>query len=96
VYGRQVALACDAQVQHPRGRDTPVQLALMQRGGLIEVRLACAASPDFRRDDVQRAVLVARAAWTTLGGELAFCQDDPGACHIKLVLPMQRDDKTPR
>jgi signal transduction histidine kinase len=96
VLMQMLALACEAQVQHPRGRDIPVQLALAQHGELIEVRLACAAVPDFTRDDVQRAVLVARAAWTTLGGELAFGQDDLGACHIKLVLPMQRDDKTPR
>jgi hypothetical protein len=56
------------------------------------VRIGFAARLDFSRDEVQRTVMLGRAALAPHGAQLAFAQDERGGSHIKLAVPIHSDD----
>ena len=71
------------------------QISLMHTEATVELRLSFPAALDFTQEDVQRGVLLGRAALAPLEAQLAFGQDPAGGSHIKLKLPMDSNE-TPR
>jgi hypothetical protein len=90
---QMLSMACDALALQGQSRAT-LQVALAQDSATLEVALAFPARLDFSREEVQRAVMLGRAALAPLGAHLAFGQDDAGGSRIKLTLPLDSDDKT--
>jgi two-component system, NtrC family, sensor kinase len=90
---QMLSLACDALVAQGEPRAT-VHVALAKSGATVEARLAFPARLDFLREDVQRTVMLGRAALAPLTAQLAFGQDDPTGSLIKLTLPMDTDAKS--
>jgi two-component system, NtrC family, sensor kinase len=75
---QMLSLACDALVAQGEPRAT-VHVALANSGTTVEAQLAFPARLDFLREDVQRTVMLGRAALAPL---------------IKLTLPMDTDAKS--
>jgi two-component system, NtrC family, sensor kinase len=94
VLTQMLTLACDALAARGQHR-APLQIALSHAAATVLLRLSFPAPLDFTQEDVQRSVLLGRAALAPLGAQLAFGQDPEGASHIKLSLPMDSNE-TPR
>jgi two-component system, NtrC family, sensor kinase len=87
VLVQMLTLACDALAAHGQSRASPC-ITLARGEATVELSLAFPAQLDFSQDEVQRAVLLGRAALAPLGAQLAFGQDNAGGSRIKLALPM--------
>jgi len=94
VLMQMLSIACDALARQGDAR-AAVRVELMHEAATVEVRLVFPARLDFSREDVQRTVMLGRAALATLAAQLAFDQEGAGGSHIKLALPMNSDDKIP-
>lgn len=94
VLVQMLTLACDALAAQGQSRASPC-IALVHTGATVELRLSFPAPLDFAQEDVQRGVLLGRAALAPLEAQLAFGQDHAGGSHIKLTLPMDSNE-TPR
>ena len=88
-----LSIACDALVLQGDAR-AMLRVALEQTGATLEVALAFPARLDFSREEVQRTVMLGRVALAPLAAQLAFGQDEAGGSRIKLILPLDSDDKT--
>jgi two-component system, NtrC family, sensor kinase len=91
---QMLSLACDALVAQNNARAV-VHVALAQTEAGIEARIESAGRLDFTGEEVQRTVMLGRAALAPLAAQLAFDQDRQGASCIKLTLPMDTAQKTP-
>jgi hypothetical protein len=94
VLVQMLTLACDALAAQGQSRASPC-IALVHTTATVELRLSFPAPLDFTQEDVQRGVLLGRAALAPLDAQLAFGQDPAGGSHIKLTLPMDSNE-TPR
>ena len=88
---QMLTLACDALVRRAEA-GTGITVALAARDDAIEVRIAFPARLDFMREEVQRTVMLGRAALAPHGAQLAFAQDEGGGSHIKLALPIRGEE----
>lgn len=91
---QMLSLACDTLVTEGDARAT-VHVALAQSGDHVEAKLDFPAQLDFTRDEVQRSVMLGRAALAPLTAKLAFGQAGQGGSQIKLLLPMDSSAQTP-
>ena len=86
-----VSVACDALVAAGQPGAT-LALATAVAGPDITVRMSLPAVLDFRRPELQRALLICRALIEPQGGRLAFGQDDQGRLNFQLSLPADAGD----
>lgn len=91
---QMLSLACDTLVTQGDARAV-VHVTLAQSEDHVETRLDFPAQLDFTRDEVQRSVVLGRAALAPLTAKLAFGQAAQGGSHIKLLLPMDSNAQTP-
>jgi two-component system, NtrC family, sensor kinase len=91
VLMQMLSLACDALVRRAEA-GTGITVALAARDDAIEVRIGFPARLDFMREEVQRTVMLGRAALAPHGAQLAFAQDERGGSHIKLAVPIHSDE----
>ena len=87
-------LACDALATQGQPRASPC-IALSRGDATVALQIVFPAQLDFTQEDVQRGVLLGRAALAPLGAQLAFGQGPSAGSHIKLVLPMNSHDNPP-
>ncbi len=94
VLVQMLTLACDALATQGQLRASPC-IALSRGDATVALEIVFPAQIDFTQEDVQRGVLLGRAALAPLGAQLAFGQDPSGGSHIKLALPMNSHDNPP-
>ncbi len=83
-----LALGCDAIAARP-GTPAQVRLATTQGTGVAEIQLDFPPVLDFGRGEVQRVLLLSRAAVEPLRGRLAVGQEDASRVRIRLTLPVE-------
>jgi hypothetical protein len=93
VLTQMLTLACDALAAREQPR-APLTITLSRAAATVEVCLDFPAPLDFSQEEVQRGVLLGRAALAPLAAQLAFGQDGTGGSRIKLALPMNSHDST--
>ncbi len=91
VLVQMLTLACDALATQHQSRASPC-IALSHGDATVELKIVFPAQLDFTQENVQRAVLLGRAALAPLGAQLAFGQGPAGCNHIKLSLPMDSNE----
>jgi two-component system, NtrC family, sensor kinase len=91
VLVQMLTLACDALAAQGQARASPC-IALSRGDATVELTIVFPAALDFTQEDVQRGVLLGRAALAPLGAQLAFGQASAGTHHIKLTLPMDTNE----
>lgn len=91
VLVQMLTLACDALATQGQPRASP-RITLSRQGSTVTLEIAFPAQLDFTQEDVQRGVLLGRAALAPLGAQLAFGQAPAGGSHIKLNLPMDSNE----
>jgi len=92
VLMQMMSLACDALVAAGR-HDATLRLATAAAHPAITVRMWLPAALDFRRPELQRALLMCRALIEPQGGSLAFGQDDSDSLRFQLSLPAEPGDE---
>jgi signal transduction histidine kinase len=87
--------ACEAAAR--TGQTPPRVLVELDAGAdaTVQVRLRFQAAIDFSQEELQRDLVLARAALAPLGGRLAFGQRESGGAHVTLVLPIDSPAPSP-
>ncbi len=91
VLTQMLTLACDALAARGQPR-AALTITLARADATVELSLDFPAPLDFSQEEVQRGVLLGRAALAPLGAQLAFGQDGTGDSRIKLALPMDSNE----
>jgi two-component system, NtrC family, sensor kinase len=86
-----LGLAADALAQGP-ARPATLTLGTTVDGAWVSLAVEMPPALDFTRPEVQRSLLLVRAAIEPIGGRLAFGQGDEGGGRITLRLPLTTDD----
>jgi two-component system, NtrC family, sensor kinase len=88
VLMKWLALVCDALAAQP-GSDAPVAIATAAGSGGARVTVSWPRAMDLSHPDVQRSLLLSRAALQPVGAQFALGQGGEGVQRLSLTLALK-------